>query len=155
MYITSISARRQATPQVKRRYDLGCTERLCRPVTSFAAKDGGRRAFFRKLIGNEQQERAVVRESGGDGGDATPAVKKSYESMVLVMWAWATPTATWTQTRRTCLGRHHHCRRKDGMETPSSSTSDDTCVYFSSSVFSDYRGYLFVAGSTPDSNYLL
>ncbi|CAN0307765.1 unnamed protein product [Pylaiella littoralis] len=45
--------------------------------------------------------------------------------MVLVMWPWATPTATWTQTRRTCLGRHHHQRRKDGMEIPSSTTSDD------------------------------
>ncbi|CAM9550838.1 unnamed protein product [Pylaiella littoralis] len=51
--------------------------------------------------------------------------------MVLVMWPWATPTATWTQTRRTCLGRHHHQRRKDGMETPSSTTSDDDRVCFS------------------------
>ncbi|CAN0247455.1 unnamed protein product [Pylaiella littoralis] len=49
--------------------------------------------------------------------------------MLLVMWPWATPTATWTQTRRTSLGRHHHQRRKDGMETPSSTTSDDTFVF--------------------------
>ncbi|CAN0160962.1 unnamed protein product [Pylaiella littoralis] len=70
-------------PQVKRRYDLGCTEGLCRPVTSFVAKDGGRRAttngeelgfsedlylkctaeFFRELIGKEQQERLLCQRA--------------------------------------------------------------------------------------------
>ncbi|CAN0224904.1 unnamed protein product, partial [Pylaiella littoralis] len=136
MYITSMGARRRATPQVKRRYGFGCPEGLCRPVASFEAKDGGSRVAtnggrswsisperelcfqkthlkcteeFRELNGNEQQEELLCeRAVGWRRPKATPAVKKRYESMVLVMWPWATPTTTWTQTRRTCLGRHHH-----------------------------------------------
>ncbi|CAN0019444.1 unnamed protein product [Pylaiella littoralis] len=68
------------------------------------------------------------------------------------MWPWATPPATWTQTRRACLGRHHHQRRKDGKETPFSTKCDDTCVFSCFFFFCLLRlpGLLVVvAGSTP------